>query len=111
MLKSFQNDKDLLEQKVDALQSDLKTLLLNRKKLENIEDLIVSYSGMKDLSNTNNNIIYDSFKEKSYNMNSSNSMNPFNKAMVNEQKVNKVEKDSTPNWYINLKNKNSKLNN
>lgn len=71
---------------------------------------------MKDqtnLNNTNNN--YESFKEKSYNMNSSNTVNPFSKVMASDnQKSISVEKEvTTPNWYINLKNKstNSKLKN
>lgn len=63
---------------------------------------------MKDQFNSNNTN-YESFKEKSYNMNSSNTVNPFSKVMaIDNQKSITVEKEvTTPNWYINLKNKSS----
>lgn len=165
-LNSLQRDKDLLEQKVDNLHKDLESVLGNRKKLDNIESLIVSFSGLKTAhkgnfnqeANINNNIMSYSnndFKDKNLNMTSKDSypianqnnnmlsqcqynnnynknlnMNTNSNSLANTQSSNMnmnnnnnmnynsnttnnnaVNNESIPQWYINLKMKNSSLKN
>ena len=90
-VKRMINENDMLEQKVITLQADLKSVLSNRKKLENIEDIIYKFSGCRDSDNqqdsgfrkTDSNKIYSleqkdgGLKEKSIVLATSNGVNPF----------------------------------
>ena len=62
------SENEFLEQKINSLQSDLKAVLTNRKKLENIEDIILGFS--KDGSQGGGNDYEDNQQQQIDNFNS-----------------------------------------
>lgn len=63
-IKRLINENELQENKIEELQSDLKSVLKNRKKLENIEEAITKISGVGNSLNTNNQMDVNSLSSQ-----------------------------------------------
>ena len=120
-IKRLLNENLLLEQKNEALQSDLKAVLINRKKLENIEDIILKFSGKEHQTNNNINSYSSNFQDpqidkgqtydlqKDKSMNFTSAINPFNSNMMN-QSTQSIKETKAPQWYTNYMMKSNSLN-
>jgi hypothetical protein len=66
-IKSLLRENDLLGEKLSAVEGDMKVILNNRTKIDNLEDIILRFindekDGIKDMkvrNNTNMNIVDD----------------------------------------------------
>lgn len=113
-IQILNEEKRKLEQKVSLLQSDLKEVLINRKSLENINEIILKMSSVsiendnqQDNCNENNNMNSNLFDDNRmhifktnhfFNSNSNNFSTGI--SYKNENNCNRL-----PEWYLNLKSK------
>lgn len=120
------NENQLKEQKISNLQADLKSVLQNRKKLNSIEETMLKLSGVNQIESSLNNQLDvnqndqkpNLLKETSMNINSNNKSlkttmkNTYNQLTQSDQQQSfqnsqKTKIEEIPQWYINLKMKNS----
>lgn len=73
-IKSLLRENDLLNEKICAMEIDLKAILANRQKLDYLEEMIVKFMGSNDekgLIENINSYMYNNFstKNKDFNLN------------------------------------------
>ena len=103
-IKSLLRENDLLNEKILAMEIDLKAIIANRQKLEYLEEMIVKFMGSNDnngLIENINNYMYNNFsvKNKDFNLMSSNNnmMSTNNTNVYNSLNF----KHNNPNYSIN----------
>jgi len=90
-IKTLMNENKLLKEKADALETDLKVVLNNRSKLDNLEDVIVKF--LQDDQEKSENV---KSMMKSHNPNQ-NSLNNFNSTNLMTQKNPNMMSHNNPN--------------
>ena len=108
-IKSLLRENDLLNEKISAMEVDLKAILANRQKLDYLEEMIVKFMGSNDekgLIENINNYMYNNFsvKNKDFNLMTSNNNN--NNMMSTNNTNYKSNNDfrSNPNYFMNTNN-------
>jgi hypothetical protein len=110
-IKSLLRENDMLNEKLKILETDMKVVLNNRKKLDNLEDIIAQFIHNEN-ENENNNIkgsnsMYDSQKAEylklsktnsSYNLTSQNNYNNMSTKHMTSMNMNKL---SNQNVFTN----------
>lgn len=94
-MKSLLRENDLLNEKISAMEIDLKAILSNRQKLDYLEEMIVKFMGNNDekgLIDNINNYMHNNFSMKN---NDFNLMSNNNMTMSNMNNINKTNFLST----------------
>jgi hypothetical protein len=121
-VKSLLRENEMLNEKLKTVETDLKILLNNRKKLESLEEIISRFIQDGDYDEKikfnnnqsfNSNNISTKYNTHARNMNTQIISQTLNKESIVEipERPERLEKDNinnskVPNWYINLKMKN-----
>lgn len=119
------NENQLQDQRVNMLQDDLKSVLLNRKKLESIEAVILKFSNIKEggvnnstqkplLMSTETAAPFVGFEQQDVSKDKLLTLNQSKNMQTNGKKFQQVECkeqeqvsiEQIPQWYLNLKMKN-----
>jgi|LauGreDrversion4_2_1035121.scaffolds.fasta_scaffold696324_2 hypothetical protein len=116
-IKSLLRENELISEKITAMESDMKLLLNNRKKLDNLEDIIGHFINKNEMDNRTN---FKSFNPlmstqnqtfvNSKNNSAGNIMIHVNNDSVQEAPERDINSGqskltSIPKWYKNLKSK------
>jgi hypothetical protein len=117
-VKSLLRENELISEKIKAMESDMKILLNNRKKLDNLEDIIghfinqneVDFSrtnlkGTNHLTSTKNQTFVNSKINSGGNMMINVKNESFQEAPERDISSSQSKLTSIPKWYMNLKSK------
>ncbi len=104
-LKRYANENELQEQKIENLSSDLKSVLVNRAKLENIEEMMLRVSKLNYNENKEDSVqkIIDNNGNRVNLQNSIPIIINNSTQIDNQQDNNKMLSESVPNWYKTYK--------
>lgn len=104
-IKSLLRENDLLNEKICAMEIDLKAIISNRQKLDYLEEMILKFMGNNDekgLIDNINNYMYNNFSVKNKDFNLMKSNNNVNNMMsTNNTNYNSTSLKSHPNYYLN----------
>jgi len=93
-IKSLLRENDLINEKMTAMEIDLKAILSNRQKLDYLEEMIAKFMGSNDekgLIENINNYMYNNYsmKNNDFNLMSSNNMMSTNNTIYKSMNFNK----------------------